>query len=152
EVSSGMKGDKIRWKEFNPKSEEDLDYIGSLMSNAFVWSKDGATTFVSCAFQNPSGDWVHYVNYYFRKDGSIARIQAQLNAFHGYASVIREMFYDPKGKLLSSSRQILDLETKKEKKPDADDAEFFDHPVPVYRTVKALPFHTLLSKPAAKTK
>jgi hypothetical protein len=52
---------------------------------------------------------------------------------------------------LSSSQQFLDLETKKKKKPGVD-GEFIDEPIPVYRTVKALPFYTALSKPAAKTK
>jgi len=63
--------------------------------------------------------------------------------------VIRERFYDPRGRLLSSSQQFLDLETEKKKKPGAD---FEDETIPLYRTVKALPFYTLLSKPAAKTK
>ncbi len=67
-------------------------------------------------------------------------------------TVIRERFYDPKGRLLSSSQQFLDLETKKKKKPGADGVEFIDEPIPVYRTVKALPFYTLLNKPAAITK
>ena len=152
DISSGMKGDKIRWREFKPKSEEDMDYIGSLMSNAFVSSKDGAAVLASCAFQSPSGDWAHDVNYYFREDGSLARIHAELGTFIGNMTVIRERFYDGQGKLLRSSQQFLDMETKKKKKPGEDGEEFFDQPVPIYRTVKALPFYTLLSKPAAKTK
>ena len=67
-------------------------------------------------------------------------------------TVIRERFYDGQGKLLRSSRQFLDMETKKKKKPGEDGEEFIDEPIPIYRTVKALPFYTLLSKPAAKTK
>src|SRR5262245_24886863 len=152
DISSGMKGDKIRWREFKPKSEEDMDYIGSLMSNAFVSSKDGAAVLASCAFQSPSGDWAHDVSYYFREDGSLARIHAELGTFIGNMTVIRERFYDSQGKLLRSSQQFLDLKTKKKKKPGEDGEEFFDHPIPMYRTVKALPFYTLLSKPAAKTK
>jgi len=76
---------------------------------------------------------------------------ARLNTFYGYMTVIRERYYDPKGKLLSSSQQFLDLDTQKKKKPGAD-GEFIDEPIAVYRTVKALPFYTLLSKRAAKTK
>jgi len=67
-------------------------------------------------------------------------------------TVIRERFYDGQGKLLRSSQQFLDMETKKKKKPGEDGEEFIDEPIPIYRTVKALPFYTLLSKPAAKTK
>jgi hypothetical protein len=149
DVSSGMKGDKSRWREFKPKSERDMDYIGSLMSNAIVWSKDGAVVLVSCVLQSPSGDWAHQISYYFREDGPLAKIHANLGTFYGPMTVIRERFYDPKGRLLSLSQQFLDLETKEKKKPGT---EFEDETIPLYRTVKALPFYTLLSKPTAKTK
>jgi len=149
DVSSGMKGEKSRWREFNPKSVRNMNYIGSLMGSAIAWSKDGAVALVSCAFQSPSGDWRHLVSYYFREDGSLAKIHARLNTFYGDMTVFREQFYDQKGRLLSSSKQFLDLETQKEKKPGT---EFEDETIPLYRTVKALPFYTLLSKPAAKTK
>jgi|SRR5262249_18308866 len=152
DVSSGMKGDKSRWREFKPKSERDDDYIGSLMGNADVWSKEGAGMLVYCYFQSPSGDWGHQISYYFREDGSLARIHAELGTFFGNMTVIRERFYDSQGKLLRSSQQFLDLETKKKKRPGENGEEFFDHPVPIYRTVKALPFYTLLSKSTAKTK
>jgi hypothetical protein len=112
-------------------------------------AKDGAVVLASYTFQSASGDWAHYVDYYFREDGSLARIHARLNTSYGNMTVLRERFYDPKGKLLSSSQQFLDMETKKKKKPGE---EFTDEPIPLYRTVKALPFYTLLSKPTAKTK
>src|SRR5262245_49193252 len=152
DVSSGMKEQKSRWREFKPKSERNMDYIGSLMGNAIVWSKDGAVVLVSCLFQSPSGDWAHQISYYFRKDGSLAKFHAHLGTFVGYMTVIRERFYDSKGRLLSSSQQFLDMETKKEKKPGEDGLDFFiDEHFPVYRTIKALPFYAALSKPAAKT-
>lgn len=153
DVSSGLEGQKSRWREF--KSEEErqkADTGDNLNNNANVWSKDGAVVAIYCTFQSPSRDWAHYVDYYFRKDGSLAKIHARLNTFYGNMTVIRERFYDLKGKLLSSSQQFLDLETQKEKKPGANGKEFIDQAIPVYRTVKALPFYTMLSKPAAKTK
>jgi|GEM_PF-1339171 len=149
DVSSGMKGEKSRWREFKSEGERERADTGNDLAN--VWAKDGATVSVYFTFQSPSGDWAHYVNYYFRDDGSLAKTRAQLNTFYGNMTVIRERFYDLKGRLLSSSQQFLDLETKKKKKPGVD-GEFIDEPIPVYRTVKALPFYTLLSKTAAKTK
>jgi hypothetical protein len=139
---------KSRWREFKSEKERDDAATGD---RANVWAQDGAVVLACYTFQSASGDWAHYVNYYFREDGSLAKIHAQLNTFYGNMTVIRERFYDPKGKLLSSSQQFLDLDTQKKKKPGAD-GEFIDEPIPVYRTVKALPFYTLLSKPAAKTK
>jgi len=139
---------KSRWREFKSEKERDDAATGD---RANVWTQDGAVVLACYTFQSASGDWAHYVNYYFREDGSLAKIHAQLNTFYGNMTVIRERFYDPKGKLLSSSQQFLDLDTQKKKKPGAD-GEFIDEPIPVYRTVKALPFYTLLSKPVAKTK
>src|SRR5215510_14122889 len=147
DVSSGMEGEKSQWREF--KSEEEREEVVTENDKANVFAKDGAVVLANYTFQSPSGDWAHYVNYYFRTDGALAKIHARLNTFYGNMIVIRERFYDPKGKLLSSSQQFLDLETKKKKKPGAD---FEDETIPLYRTVKALPFYTLLSKPAAKTK
>ena len=149
DVSSGMEGEKSQWREF--KSEEEREEVVTDNDKANVFAKNGAVVLANYTFQSPSGDWSHYVNYYFREDGALARIHAELNTFYGNMTVIRERFYDPKGRLLSSSQQFLDLETKKRKKPGTD-GEFIDEPIPAYRTVKALPFYTLLSKPAAKTK
>jgi len=149
DVSSGMEGEKSRWREF--KSEEEREEVVTENDKANVFAKVGAVVLANYTFQSPSGDWSHYVDYYFREDGSLARIHARLNTFYGNMTVIRERFYDPKGKLLSSSQQFLDLDTQKKKKPGAD-GEFIDEPIPFYRTVKALPFYTLLGKPAAKPK
>jgi len=142
-------GEKSWWREF--KSEDArADAEPGNMANA--WTKGGAVVLACYTFQGLSGDWYHYVNYYFREDGSLAGIHARLNRFYGNMTVIRERFYNPRGGLLSSSQQFLDLDTKKEKKPGADGVEFIDEPIPLYRTVKALPFYTLLSMPATKTR
>ncbi len=88
DVSSGMKGEKSRWREF--KSEVEREEADTGNDKAKVWAKDGAVALVSYAFQSPSGDWAHYVSYYFREDGTLAKIHAQLNTFYGNMTVIRE--------------------------------------------------------------
>jgi|SRR5262245_2389868 len=149
-VSSDMAGQKSLWREFKSEEERvEADTGDGLNDNANVWSKDGTVVLVYCAFQTPSDDWFHQVDYYFRKDGSLAKIHARLDTFYGNVTAIRERFYDSKGRRLSSSQQLLDLKTKKRKRPDV---AFVDEPIPVYLTVKALPFNPLLSKPAAKIK
>jgi hypothetical protein len=142
-----MEGQKSQWREF--KSEVEREEADTGNDKANVWAKDGAVVSAYFTFQSLSGDWAHYVNYYFREDGALAKIQARLNTFYGDMIVIRERFYDPKGRLLSSSQQFLDLKTKKKKRPGET---FEDEPIPVYRTVKALPFYTALFKRAANTK
>jgi hypothetical protein len=153
DVSSGSVERKSRWREFKSGEErEEIDDGDNLNENADIWSKDGAVVLVTCLFQSPSRDWAHHIRYYYRKDGSLAKIHAELGAFYGNMTVIRERFYGSKGMLLGSSQQFLDLETKKEKRPGADGEEFIDEPIPVYRTVKALPFYAALNMPAVKTK
>jgi len=83
-----MKGEKSRWREF--KSEVEREEADTGNDKAKVWAKDGAVALVSYAFQSPSGDWAHYVSYYFREDGTLAKIHAQLNTFYGNMTVIRE--------------------------------------------------------------
>jgi hypothetical protein len=144
DVSSDITGQKSEWREFKSEEERaETDTSDGLYDNANVWSKDGAVVLVNCTFETDSGDWFHKVDYYFRKDGSLAKIHARLDTFYGSVTAIRERLYDSKGRLLSSSQQILDLKTKKKKRPGEDDG-FKDEPVPVYRTVKALPFSALL--------
>jgi hypothetical protein len=126
--------------------------IGKLMGNAIVWSKEGAVVLVYCVFQSPSANWAHRIVYYFREDGSLAKIDARLNTSYSRMTTVRERFYDTSGRLLSSSQRFLALEAQKEKKPGEDGEEFIDEPIPIYRTVKALPFYAALNKPAVKTK
>jgi hypothetical protein len=152
-LSSDISGQKSQWREFKSEEERaEADTSDGLYDNANAWSKDGALVLVYSNFQTDSGDWVHQVDYYYRKDGSLAKIHARLDTFYGNVIVIRNRFYDPKGRLLSSSQQFFDLQTKKKIRPGADGVSFKDEPIPVYRTVEALPFYAARGKPAAKTK
>jgi hypothetical protein len=148
DVSSDGEGQKSPWREFESEAErEKADTGDNLNENAIVWSKDGAVVLASCTFQSPSRDWAHFVSFYFRADGTLAKVRARLNTFYGEMTVIRERLYDSKGRLLSSSQQFLDLKTQKKKKPGAG---FQDDSFPLYRTVRALPFYALLGKQAGK--
>jgi hypothetical protein len=148
DVSSDGEDQKNQWREFESEAErEKADTGDNLNENAVVWSKAGAVVLVSSTFQSPSRDWAHFVSYYFRPDGTLAKVRARLNTFYGEMTVIRERFYDSKGRLLSSSQQFLDLKTQKKKKPGG---EFQDDSFPLYRTVRALPFYSLLGKQAGK--
>jgi len=55
----------------------------------------------------------HFIKYYYRADGSLAKIQARLNTFYGGVSVLRDRYYDGNGKLLKSTQRFLDLQTHK---------------------------------------
>lgn len=141
DVSSALADENDLWKEF--KSEKELEAAGTgenLNQSAFVWTRKSEVVAAKFTFTSPSGDWNHFINYYFREDGSLAKIEAQLNTFYGNISVIRHRYYNPDGRLIKSTRRILDLDTHRPKKA----ADFTDNPIPVYFHVPEIPFRKLL--------
>lgn len=138
---SGSDDNTDRWQEFRNEDEMEKVRTGdNLNTIAFVSTNSGKVNASSFTFTSPSGDWAHLITYYFREDGSLAKIHAELNTFYGNLSVIRDLYFNNRGVLLKNTRRYLDLKTKKVRKP----GEFFDHTVPLYRNVRELPFHKLL--------
>jgi len=142
DVSSGYENGPEAWKEFRSERERTKAESGDNMNQiASVWSKNGKVVVTKLSLTSPSGDWVHFINYYYREDGTLAKTQAQLNTFYGDVSVLRELYFQTSGKVIRSTTRYLDLKTKK---PIRKPAEFFDQEVPVYKTVSELPFAKLL--------
>jgi hypothetical protein len=141
DISSATEDGPSKWKEFRNEAEMDAAGTGeNLMQQAKVWAVDQKIAVMKLMLTSPSGDWAHFVDYYFRPDGSIAKIRGQLNTFYGNVSVIRSQYYSTSGKLLQSSTSYFDLTTHRRlRKPN-----FFDQPVPVYLRVDRLPFNNLL--------
>jgi hypothetical protein len=129
--------EKEIWKEFKTdKAFEDATWY----QGASVFSRKGKIVAAFFTFTSPSGDWFHFIDYYFRDDGSLAMIRARLNTAYGNTSVVRQRYYDSAGKLISSTRKFLELTTNKEIKP----VDFMDEPIPVYKKASVLPFRKLL--------
>jgi hypothetical protein len=125
---------KSNWREVRAKQAE------GLYETAEVWTREGKVVAANFALSSPSGDWMHFINYYFRADGSLAKIEAQLNTFYGNVSVLRKRYYDANRKQLKATERYLDLETRKAVKPP----DFIDHQIPMYSRVATLPFGRLL--------
>ena len=141
DVSSAKTDKTDLWREF--KSEKELEDTGNgenLNQTATVWTKQGKVIAAKLNFTSPSGDWNHFINYYFRENGSLAKIDAQLNTFEGNVSVVRQRYYNSAGRLIKSTETFRDLETHKPRKS----ADFMDNPIPIYLKVSDLPFHQLL--------
>ncbi len=129
-----------KWAEFKTVRQE---VQANLEDSAHVWARDGKVVAARFSFTTPSGDWYHYVDCYFRVDGTLVKIHAQLNTFSGPdggISVVRDKFYSSSGKLLHTTTRYLDLKSQKPRKR----GEFMDQPIPVYQTVRDLPFYKLL--------
>jgi len=137
----GDVGDKQEnWREFKGKvakgetNPDDLDEV------AYVWARKGNVVAAGFTFQSGSGDWVHFVTYYFREDGTLAKIHSRLNTFSGNVTAIRDQYYSANGRLLKETARFLDLQTQKPKK----NPNFHDDETPVYLNVRKLPFSKLL--------
>lgn len=141
-VASDSEQAKDNWREFKTeKARDKADTGDNLNENAYVWSRNGKLVGANFTFQSPSRDWAHFVMYYFREDGTLAKTESTLNTFYGNVTIKRNTYYDPNGKALRTTTRYLDLNTQKPIKPKGD---FFDEPTPVYPKVSALPFHHLL--------
>ena len=135
-------------EEDKPDKWAEFKYVrqavqANLHDSAYVWLKDGTVVAAQFSLTSSSGDWYHYVNYYFRADGTLAKIHAQLNTFaspDGGISVVRDKSYSSSGKLLRTDTQYLDLKSQKPRKR----GEFMDQPITVYQTARDLPFTKLL--------
>ena len=128
------------WREFKGKVAKGQPDPADLDEAANIWTRKGKVVASAFTFQSQSGDWAQYVTYYFREDGTLAKIHARLNTFYGNTSVIRDKYYSPTGTLLKTTTSYLDLKTQKPKKG----ASFQDEPIPDYLTVQSLPFSKLL--------
>jgi hypothetical protein len=127
------------WREFKgdaPKSEtpEDLDQF------AYVWTRSGKVVAAGFTFQSGSRDWAHFVTYYFRADGTLAKIHSRLNTFYGGVTAIRDKYYGHDGRVLMATARYLDIQSGKPKK----NPNFQDERLPIYLSVRKLPFFKLL--------
>lgn len=136
----GPEVDKPKWREFKTKREFDK-FEGNPDVSAYVWTRTGKVISAAFTFTSQSGDWAHLITYYFREDGSLTKIEAQLNTFYGDVSVVRNQYFNTAGVRISHSERILDLKTQKPVKKPAD---YFDQPLTVFKKVADLPFYKLL--------
>jgi len=137
---AASENDKPRWREFKTKREFDK-FEDFPDESAYAWTRADKVIAVAFTFTSQSGDWAHLVTYYFREDGTLAKIEAQLNTFYGDVSVVRNQYFNNAGVRISSSERILGLKTQKPVKKPAD---YFDQPITVFKKVSELPFYKLL--------
>jgi hypothetical protein len=127
------------WREF--KNEAELEHSElTTYEQVSVWRRQGNLVAANFTLSSPSGDWVHYANYYFRKDGSLAKVHSELNTFHGNVSAIRDEYFDGSGKSVHRTLRVLDLKTRRPKRLQS----YYSEELTIYRRVQDLPFFKLL--------
>jgi hypothetical protein len=135
-----------RWQEFRTKRALDNAWQnGKTYTSSNVWfNQSGELVVALFTLSSPSGDWAQYVTNYYRKDGTLAKMSAELRTFMGDVIRVNDRLYDDKGKLVREVTRFLDLQTRKPKK--VKQGEFMDMEAPLYTKTSALPFYKLLKK------
>lgn len=138
------------WKAF-PTEAQLKSAVGSgeVFDQAYVWQlHDGVL--VLLALSSASGDWIHYLDYCFRADGTLAKSTSTLNTFNvshperdvGPVSKEKTRYFNPSGREVGFSSRLLDLKTGRPA-PELE-KNFMDHDEPRIRRLDTLPFSSLL--------
>lgn len=126
------------WRKFrSKKSLEKFRESTEVYEIAYVWRRNAKIVAVSFTFSSGSGDWAHYVFHYFRADGTIAYVDADLRTFYGNMSVLRTFYYRPTGKPITKRTEYRDIQTNRPKVPTDN---FIDNKVRIYKKTNRLPF------------
>ncbi len=139
-----ISADRYAWRQFKSDAERLASEGDDDATNAaLVWIRDGSVVAVNTATDSPSRDWLLYARYCFRQDGTLARVHSELNTFYGHVSVIRDRYFAKNGEVIGSREKFLDIHTREPKKLRPED-DFIDEPLPIYKSVRKLPFYALL--------
>ena len=129
------------WREVKRGSES----AGTI---ADVYVADGVAAAAFFTIQTLSGNWVLYADYYFRPDGSLAKMHEQLNTFGTGASVVRDTYFGCRGEAYGGTVHHSGPASSSPKQHDSGSS---DERAPLFLRVESLPFFSALkSRSAAK--
>ena len=102
-------------------------------------------TLVSMYFQDSSATWAHVVDYCFRTAGPLARVRGTFNSYTALSGGPglrrrRTRYYDAQGAVLQEKTGVFDLGTDE----PLPKVQFLDEEDPLYRSLRALPFLSLI--------
>lgn len=138
--------EKSDWKKFDSEKalEKYREEKGETYSIAYNWKKQGKLVATNFTDFSPSGDWSQYTFHYFREDGSLAKVEAELRTFYGDYIALRNYYFDEKGKRIKTTTRYLDLNTNKPKKMSKNMMDPDSFKPEIYKSVDKLPFASLV--------
>jgi hypothetical protein len=134
---------KAKWRKFaSEKALEKFREKQETFAIAYNWRKNGRIVQSDWTRFSSSGDWAQYDFYYFRADGTLAKIESELRFLSGSLITLQDLYFNEKGKLIGQTTRYRDITTEKPiKKPANID---FKPDIKLYKTVRRLPFAKLL--------
>ena len=114
-------------------------------SSAVVWMKNGKA--VIALLSSQAMETSQKVTYYFRDNGTLAKIHSEMFIKAGNMDAVRDRSYDPKtfAILIRDFSRCFNFETS-QAKPCGDAATLEAKAIPVYMKTTELPFYALLKK------
>jgi hypothetical protein len=140
-----------KWKEFKSRRAREKEFFEDV---ADVWMKNGKPLVAELNSETNSGDWSKFVQYYFRDDGTLAKMRTTFAGFmvfseHGGGRIVQERIYSSKGKLLQKRLHCFELEKKH--RPIKCSGDYSNYDGTYYRRAQNLEFYGLLkSGPSRK--
>ncbi len=143
DISDYNDDSKDKWRKFaSEKALEKFRERNETYTIAYNWRKNGKIVQSNFTLFSPSGDWAQYDFYYFRANGTLAKIASELRTFIGDLIVLRDLYFNENGKLIRQKTRYRDLRSKKPvRKPKDQD---YKTDVEIYKTVRRLPFAKLV--------
>lgn len=146
--TADVESDKEKWQKFaSDKALEKFRTRNEVYNIAYNWLSGGKIVQSSFTLSSPSGDWATYSDYYFRADGTLAKIRIEHRTFYGDFIMLRDIYFSSVGKVLSKTTKYQDLKTQKPKKVSEEFLEGNEaliKEVDYYLTTATLPFASLL--------
>ena len=112
-----------RWREFKNDAEFNAytTKYDAPNTQARLWNAPDGTTITGMYFQSGTGDWSIDVDYCFRPDGSLARLDSTIGNLAGGDSGERVTYYRADATVLFERAKAFD--TYHKRLPDADDLD-----------------------------
>jgi hypothetical protein len=143
-ASLSANGEAAPWREYDIDDlQARLQTLGTNQVGE-VWKRQDNAVFVQTTFTVDTGDWNQTVRYCFQPDGSLARTEFTMNSFAEDEGMrgIRVRYFGAGGRQIFMTSETRDIQTD-EKRSDNQ----FQEQEPIYKTLSALPFATLLAPP-----
>jgi hypothetical protein len=143
--------DVPKWKEFKSRRARGKAFFEDV---ADVWMKNEKLVVAELNSETNSGDWSKFVQYYFRDDGTLAKMRTTFAGFmvfseHGGGRIVQERIYSSSGKLLQKRLRCFELEKTHRRIKCSGDYSNYDGTY--YRRAQNLVFYGLLkSRPSRK--
>lgn len=136
------------WRKFASEKELEKHRESSeTYSIAYVWRSAGKVAAANFTLFSGSGDWANYVHYYYRPDGTLAKVEVDYRTFYGDLILEQNIYFAADGRQIKKTQRVLDLTTHKPKrltKSVREQAASMAKEVDFFRSTSALPFAKLL--------